>query len=370
MPGRDLPKYPYPVPNISNPVALFSITVANKPIIYLASDSGYILSYGQQVMAMDREVGRAPARRSPAEGGDSEIGVDGDRDSHGQKSLNSACPSGGKQAIAGYDGRVCGVSASSSSSFLFPPPSSSSLMASSLDDHRHSYLHRLSVPIGSQPGPSSVLISSVRLRILSGLDSVTYPGDSVVGESIGGNGCSQPGNLMVILKGIYSGNYRLRPVVRVMCSGESVYPSTMGPCGNASLETSHHRLPRKLCRAQSQCRRKCRQGLPWTVAKGQDTFTPISSILSLSKVPDPHSLELWLKVDGEIRQKGSTEDMIFKIPYLISHISSMMTLLEGDVILTGTPKGVGPVKVGQKIEAGITGLLDIHFDVGRRQKSL
>ncbi|XP_071693594.1 oxaloacetate tautomerase FAHD1, mitochondrial [Rutidosis leptorrhynchoides] len=107
-------------------------------------------------------------------------------------------------------------------------------------------------------------------------------------------------------------------------------------------------------------------GLPWTVAKGQDTFTPISSLLSLSMVPDPHSLELWLKVDGEIRQKGSTEDMIFKIPFLISHISSMMTLLEGDVILTGTPKGVGPVKVGQKIEAGITGLLDMHFDVGRR----
>ncbi|CAI9274931.1 unnamed protein product [Lactuca saligna] len=111
-------------------------------------------------------------------------------------------------------------------------------------------------------------------------------------------------------------------------------------------------------------------GLPWTVAKGQDTFTPISSILSLSRVPDPHSLELWLKVDGEIRQKGSTEDMIFKIPFLISHISSIMTLLEGDVILTGTPKGVGPVKVGQKIEAGITGILDVQFDVGRRQKTI
>ncbi|CAH1442882.1 unnamed protein product [Lactuca virosa] len=109
------------------------------------------------------------------------------------------------------------------------------------------------------------------------------------------------------------------------------------------------------------------EGLPWTVAKGQDTFTPISSILSFSRVPDPHSLELWLKVDGEIRQKGSTEDMIFKIPFLISHISSIMTLLEGDVIHTGTPKGVGPVKVSQKIEVGITGILDVHFDVGRRQ---
>lgn len=109
-------------------------------------------------------------------------------------------------------------------------------------------------------------------------------------------------------------------------------------------------------------------GLPWTVAKGQDTFTPISSVLPTSMVPDPDNLELWLKVDGEIRQKGSTKDMIFKIPFLISHISSLMTLLEGDVILTGTPKGVGPVKAGQKITAGITDLLDVHFNVGKRQR--
>ncbi|GER56893.1 fumarylacetoacetate hydrolase [Striga asiatica] len=109
-------------------------------------------------------------------------------------------------------------------------------------------------------------------------------------------------------------------------------------------------------------------GLPWSVAKGQDTFTPISSVLPKSKFPDPHNVELWLKVDGEIRQKGSTSDMIFKIPFLISHISSIFTLLEGDVILTGTPQGVGPVKMGQKIEAGITGLLDVHFDVERRHR--
>ncbi|GKV31460.1 hypothetical protein SLEP1_g40145 [Rubroshorea leprosula] len=110
-------------------------------------------------------------------------------------------------------------------------------------------------------------------------------------------------------------------------------------------------------------------GLPWTIAKGQDTFTPISSVLPLSTVPDPDNLELWLKVDGETRQKGSTKDMIFKIPYLISHISSIMTLFEGDVILTGTPQGVGPVKVDQKISAGITGLLDVYFNVEKRQKS-
>ncbi|CAD5183084.1 unnamed protein product [Musa acuminata subsp. malaccensis] len=112
-------------------------------------------------------------------------------------------------------------------------------------------------------------------------------------------------------------------------------------------------------------------GLPWTVAKGQDTFTPISAVLPRSMVVDPNNLELWLKVvDDEIKQKGSTKDMIFKLPFLVSHISSIMTLVEGDVILTGTPSGVGPVKIGQKITAGITGLIDVHYDVQRRQKPL
>lgn len=110
-------------------------------------------------------------------------------------------------------------------------------------------------------------------------------------------------------------------------------------------------------------------GLPWTVAKGQDTFTPISAVLPKSAINDPDNLELWLKVDDEIRQKGSTRDMIFKIPFLISHISSIMTLLEGDVILTGTPKGVGPVRAGQKITAGITDIIDVHFDIQKRQNA-
>ncbi|XP_043718771.1 probable acylpyruvase FAHD1, mitochondrial [Telopea speciosissima] len=109
-------------------------------------------------------------------------------------------------------------------------------------------------------------------------------------------------------------------------------------------------------------------GLPWTLAKAQDTFTPIGSMVPKSMVSDHDNLELWLKVDGEIKQKGSTADMLFKIPFLISHISSIMTLSEGDVILTGTPEGVGPVKAGQKITAGITGLTEVNFDVQKRQK--
>ncbi|GAY35853.1 hypothetical protein CUMW_018950 [Citrus unshiu] len=68
------------------------------------------------------------------------------------------------------------------------------------------------------------------------------------------------------------------------------------------------------------------------------------------------------------RGKGSTKDMIFKIPYLISHISSIMTLFEGDVILTGSPQGVGPVKAGQKTTAGIAGLLVVRFDNKKRRR--
>ncbi|CBI32202.3 hypothetical protein VitviT2T_019828 [Vitis vinifera] len=60
--------------------------------------------------------------------------------------------------------------------------------------------------------------------------------------------------------------------------------------------------------------------------------------------------------------------MILKIPFLISHINSIMTLLKGDVILTGTPPGVGPVKVGQKVTANITSLLDIHFNVEKHRR--
>ncbi|CAN6322070.1 unnamed protein product [Urochloa humidicola] len=110
-------------------------------------------------------------------------------------------------------------------------------------------------------------------------------------------------------------------------------------------------------------------GLPWTLAKGQDTFTPISAVIPKSAVTNPDDLELWLKVDDELRQKGSTNDMLFKIPFLIGYISSIMTLMEGDVILTGTPEGVGPVRAGQKIKAGITDLIDVEFDVQMRNRS-
>eukprot|EP00276_Gloeochaete_wittrockiana_P007322 CAMPEP_0184659670 /NCGR_PEP_ID=MMETSP0308-20130426/30627_1 /TAXON_ID=38269 /ORGANISM="Gloeochaete witrockiana, Strain SAG 46.84" /LENGTH=225 /DNA_ID=CAMNT_0027099685 /DNA_START=166 /DNA_END=843 /DNA_ORIENTATION=- len=107
-------------------------------------------------------------------------------------------------------------------------------------------------------------------------------------------------------------------------------------------------------------------GLPWSVSKGFDTFTPVSKFLPRSTIPDPADVEIWCKVDGELRQKGSTKDMIFSIPELISYASSVFTLEQGDVILTGTPAGVGPIRPGQVINAGITNVVEMTFPVTDR----
>ncbi len=97
-------------------------------------------------------------------------------------------------------------------------------------------------------------------------------------------------------------------------------------------------------------------GLPWALAKGMDTFAPMSEPVPISEVGDLGSLELELRVNGELRQKGNTSQMIFRPSELISYISRFMTLEPGDVIATGTPSGVGPLLPGDEVEARIGGV--------------
>ena len=93
------------------------------------------------------------------------------------------------------------------------------------------------------------------------------------------------------------------------------------------------------------------KGLPWSIAKGFDTFLPISGPISAKDIPDPHDVELSLSVNDEVKQQDSTGLMLFRIPRLLSQISRVMTLQEGDLVLTGTPKGVGRVNVGDTMKA-------------------
>lgn len=99
-----------------------------------------------------------------------------------------------------------------------------------------------------------------------------------------------------------------------------------------------------------------KDGMPWSVAKGFDTFCPVSGPIAKAEVEGRGHLTLFLEVNGVLRQEGSTADMIFKVPELIQYCSSMMTLERGDIILTGTPEGVGPVKAGDVMTWGIRGL--------------
>lgn len=98
-----------------------------------------------------------------------------------------------------------------------------------------------------------------------------------------------------------------------------------------------------------------KKGLPWTVAKGFDTFLPLSEFIPKPKIEDPENVTLELKVNGEIKQHDPTSLMIFKIPEMLDSISCVMTLEPGDIVLTGTPKGVGPLVPGDKVECSIFG---------------
>lgn len=99
----------------------------------------------------------------------------------------------------------------------------------------------------------------------------------------------------------------------------------------------------------------------WVKGKSNDTFAPLGPFMATKdEIADPHNLRLWLKVNGEMLQDSNTDDMVFKIPTLVSYLSQFMTLLPGDVISTGTPFGVGLgfkppryLKSGDIVELGI-----------------
>lgn len=96
----------------------------------------------------------------------------------------------------------------------------------------------------------------------------------------------------------------------------------------------------------------------FTRAKGFDSFCPLGPWIETDL--DPHDFaegrRLQTHLNGDLKQDGSTSDLIFDIPTLVAHVSSVMTLLPGDVILTGTPEGVGPMQVGDEVEISIAGL--------------
>ena len=97
-----------------------------------------------------------------------------------------------------------------------------------------------------------------------------------------------------------------------------------------------------------------RQDGQWTRAKGHDTFCPLGPWIETAL--DPSDVEIRTEVDGEVKQRSRTSLLLHDIPDIIEWVSAVMTLLPGDVILTGTPEGVGPITSGQSVSVTVEGI--------------
>jgi len=99
---------------------------------------------------------------------------------------------------------------------------------------------------------------------------------------------------------------------------------------------------------QQKCKEK---GLPWEISKSFDGAAPISQFVSLDKFESINNINFRLELNGKIVQQANTSEMIFPVDELISYVSQFMTIKIGDLLFTGTPAGVGPVKIGDRLTA-------------------
>lgn len=111
---------------------------------------------------------------------------------------------------------------------------------------------------------------------------------------------------------------------------------------------------------QQQCKEK---GLPWEKAKAFDGSAPTSKFININEFEDINNLNFSLQINGETQQQGNTKDMLFNINQLIAYVSQFVTLKIGDLIYTGTPAGVGPVQINDKIECFIEDKQLLSFNV-------
>ncbi len=104
-------------------------------------------------------------------------------------------------------------------------------------------------------------------------------------------------------------------------------------------------------------------GHPWEIAKSFDQSAAIGRFITLTSVHDPHAINFQLDINGITVQKGNTKDMIFSFDDIIAYISTFVTLKTGDLIFTGTPAGVGPVKNGDHLVASVEGQILLDFNI-------
>jgi len=106
-----------------------------------------------------------------------------------------------------------------------------------------------------------------------------------------------------------------------------------------------------------------KMGRPWEVGKAFEQSAPCGEIVPASEIGHQDSGAVWLKVNGETRQEGDLNQLIWKVPEMITYLSGLFTLAPGDLIFSGTPAGVGPVERGDRLEGHVEGVGDLALTV-------
>lgn len=104
-------------------------------------------------------------------------------------------------------------------------------------------------------------------------------------------------------------------------------------------------------------------GRPWDMAKGFDASAPCSPLIPAAKLGHPQDARIWLEVNGELRQEGNLNEMIWPIADVIGHLSRLVTLAPGDLIYTGTPAGVAALKPGDRVRGGVDGVTEFELSI-------
>ncbi|MEW6761920.1 MAG: fumarylacetoacetate hydrolase family protein [Pseudomonadota bacterium] len=104
-------------------------------------------------------------------------------------------------------------------------------------------------------------------------------------------------------------------------------------------------------------------GRPWDMAKGFDASAPCSDLVPAARLGHPQDARIWLEVNGEVKQQGNLNEMIWPIPDVIASLSRLVTLAPGDLIYTGTPAGVAALKPGDQLRGGVDGVAEFALSI-------
>jgi len=108
-----------------------------------------------------------------------------------------------------------------------------------------------------------------------------------------------------------------------------------------------------------------KMGRPWEMGKSFDNSAPCTALRTAAMIGHPAKGAIWLKVNGAVKQKGDLSEMIWNVPETIAYLSRLVTLRAGDLIMSGTPAGVGPVKAGDRLEGHVDGVGDLTVTYAR-----